>query len=812
MVERDSRATILAALRETGDATAAAEAVGLSADELIGQIRADFGARATLGAPEVRTRVRHGAEILRDRRGVPHIYADDPYDLFFAFGYAQAQDRLWQLDYLRRLAYGRLSEVFGAHTLESDILSRTLQIGRLAQQQLDYASAEGRDARGAFADGVNAWMENLPGGLPIEFELLGYEPQPWQPLDSLAIQARWWWYLTGRLHVLYTPELVRAGLGDGTLYDAFYAPDGPLAYIVPPGAYDPTPSWPEGLAADPPRAPLGGAPDAVGSNNWVVDPTRSATGRALLASDPHVFYVLPAEWYEAHLCGAGIDMMGIGYPAMPGILIGRNRQVAWGITNNICSLRDLFLEEVDGTTPAQYRRDGAWKPLDQIEERIEIADAQPHVLTLQSTDHGPLVDHLVPPLARPAGLWPEDTSGEKRLALRWVGFEPSDEAQSLFELARSSNVDEARAAFREWRCPTWNYVFADSQGQIGYQAIGAIPLRGRERRGFRDGDDPRDQWRGSIPFDGLPRLDRPARGWIASANNHTAPPDFPYPLAGTWSPDGRAPRVEQLLAERATHDPQSFQRIQTDVRSGRAERALPGLLAALGEPNDPLAAAAVEALRTWDLRLTPDSAAGLIFNVFFWRWDMRVVRARFGAERAPLVDGAGWGLAVQLLDDDPLGWFPAGTRISEIREAFAEALAWLRERMGDAVDGWKWGALHVLGVQHPAARTPLQHALLDLPPRPHQGGNGTVASAFYSAYVEQGRFATRLGANYRLVADLGPDAATWVSAYPGQSGQPGSPHYADQVDTYLADGFVRAPFSRAEVEAEAETRTRLAPN
>lgn len=232
-------------------------------DSLRAMLRAYLAEKATLGPRAVRARLRGTAEIVRDTRGVPHIRANDPADLFFALGYAQAQDRLWQLDYLRRQARGRLSEVFGPSTLDADILARTLNIGGISDSMLDGLGPDSHLAVEAFAAGVNAWMAMLPAGLPPEFEALNYEPEPWQPADCLAIIRRWWWYLTGRLHVLTTPEAVRATVGDSERYTAFFAPDAPVTYIVPPGAYDPDPRWPE-LPADPIERQFAGVPDPVG--------------------------------------------------------------------------------------------------------------------------------------------------------------------------------------------------------------------------------------------------------------------------------------------------------------------------------------------------------------------------------------------------------------------------------------------------------------------------------------------------------------------------------------------------------------------
>jgi penicillin amidase len=800
MLDAASRRTVLDLLtgaREFGDIP------GSSEPELRALISAYLEEKADPGPASASVPVRSGAVILRDDRGIPHIHADDPYDLFFAHGYAQAQDRLWQLDYLRRQAHGRLCEVFGPDKLDQDILSRTLGMSEISQAALDASHPESRDAFQAFANGCNAWMNALPSGLPIEFEILGYEPGPWSPVDSVAIMRRWYWYLTGRLPVISTPEAVRAGIGDMELY--YFQPDGITAYIVPPGNYDPEPRWPNLPAAGP--APLSwGAFDGTGSNNWAVAPELTAEGHAMVGSDPHVYYTVPADWYDVHIHGAGYDVIGMTYPGVPMVRFGRNRTFAWGITNNICLQRDLYAERLNPDDPSRYRSGDDWLPMQERTTEISILGEEPRPFTIRFAHNRPIVDHLVAEGAHPHNLWGE-RGANTALSLAWVGFEISDEPKCLLDLGRARTVAEAREALSRWRCPTWNFVLADADGNVGYQCTGEIPLRGREYRGYRDPNDPIDAWQGYIPFEGLPRVENPARGWVASANNPTAPPDFPYPLYGTWAVEDRAARAEQLLEERKPHAFQTFAEMQNDVFSGRASRGTPPLLAAIAEIDEPQTRAAALLLESWDYRLTTESAPSAIFYVFFWRWHQHVVRARFPEQLVPLVQDSGWGLSSALLHQNQANWFSSDDeRLAQMREAFSEALAWLTERFGPDPSSWKWGAIHRLGAIHPVARTPLQHELLDMHYRPHPGGAGTLSSAFY---LPAGTFDTKVGASYRIISSLGPDARTWTITWPGHSGNPGSPHYADQVDRHLAGEYVAIPFVWEDVKRQAATQTTL---
>ena len=417
--------------------------------------------KSAIGPTAVTAALRQGATILRDERGIPHIRASDPYDLFFAHGYAQAQDRLWQLDYLRRQAHGTLCEVFGREKLESDILSRTIGMTEISAGALAASHVESRDAFQAFADGVNFWMERLPAGLPVEFEMLDYEPDPWAPVDSVAIMRRWYWYLTGRLPVISTPEAVRAGIGDREA--AYFQPDGETAYIVKPGNYDPEPRWP-GLPAAAQPAVLWGPMETGGSNNWAAAPSIAAGDHALLASDPHVYYTVPADWYDVHMHGAGYDVIGMTYPGVPMVRFGRNRQFAWGITNNICLQRDLYVERLHPDDPERYLDGDQWAPVGHRNSRIDIRDEAGHVLDIRFAHGRPIVDHLVAEAALPRNLWEADRGANTALSLAWVGFEPSDEPKSLLDLGRARTVAEAREALSIFRCPTWNFRAGRQRG------------------------------------------------------------------------------------------------------------------------------------------------------------------------------------------------------------------------------------------------------------------------------------------------------------------------------------------------------------
>ncbi len=716
--------------------------------------------------------------------------AETDEDLFFGLGYAMAQDRLWQLDYLRRRATGRLAETLGAAAIESDVVARTAGLAQIAAQELEHLPDATRSLLEAFSAGVNAWIDRAGSRVGIEFDLLGYRPEPWRPVDSLAILGEFRWYLTVRFPVIVMPELARRTLGDGPLFEAFLTAEQGDESILPAGSYPSSPvgEEPVGESVNDPR-------EGEGSNNWVVAPNRTAHGAPLLASDPHIAFGAVSCWYEAHLLGGSFNVAGMAYAGVPGILFGRNPQVAWGITNNICSQRDLYQEQVDDDHPGCFLYDGQWEPERQRTETIQVKGAAPVVKTIRFSRNGPIVDEILPPVARDTGP----------VSLKWLGATACDELTAILAAGQATNCQEFRDALATWRVPTFSVVFADTQGDIGYQAVGRIPVRRGWRRGYRRGWDPQDQWTGLVPYPGMPSVDNPPAGWICTANNRTAPEDYPYPLSGCWGPGYRARRIRQMLEGALDLSRSDCGEMQQDVLSLRAAEATPKLLNILKTSHDLQIREAVAILGAWDYRLTRDSLAATLFEGFFLRWCETVAAARFKAEETPLVASSVWGLAVRLLADDDVGWFENGDRDAQVILAFESALADLRQRLGAEMRLWRWGRLHRLRLRHPLSALGDLGELLDRHDVPVAGGSVTVCNTSFDA-----DFQVTIGANYRLLADLA-EGGLWACDAAGQSGHPGSPHYADQLATWLSSGYHFLPLDRNDALQQAETRMTLTP-
>ncbi len=773
-------------------------AAGLTRPEFDAWWTAETAARVPAASGTRRAPGGIRAEIHRDGWGIPHVYAERDEALFFAFGYAMAQDRLFQLDWLRRKASGTLAEVLGPDGLELDTVARTVGLRRIAETEWRETPPETRALVEAFTAGVNALIEESRDRLPIEFDLLDYVPDAWVPVDCLAIAGELRYYLTVRYPVIAIPELAKRALGEGRLYAAFLQGEADDESILPPGAY---PTRRSGV--EPVGRGAGDPEEGRGSNNWVVAGARARSGKPMVASDPHIAFGAVSCWYEVHLAGGSFEVAGTGYAGIPAVFFGRTPRVAWGITNNICSQRDLYQEKTDPAHPGCFLYGGRWEPARERVEEIRVKGAAPVRTVIRDSRNGPIVDELLPAAARHTGP----------VALRWLGATPCGWLTSLLGMNRARSADKLRAALRGWRVPTWSLVFADADGHIGYQAAGAIPIRSAAERGYRPGWDPRHQWEGLIPFEGMPRLADPPRGWIATANNRPAPDDFPYPLSGTWSSGHRARRVRQMLEATPVATREDFVRMHQDVLSLRAVDCVPRLLKALNgaSARSPRVTEAVPHLEAWDGRLEVDRVGAALFEAFFPRFCRAVADERFPPEQAELVAGAIAGLATELLDADTVGWFARTSREAVILGAFEATIADLERRLGPDMVTWTWGRLHQIRLQHVLSGRGELGGLLDCPPGggglPVRGDGTTVCNTGYDP-----NYLAPMGANYRLIAELASTPpGLWAVDAQGQSGHPGSPHYGDQLAEWISARYHYLSLDRAEVAKTIQHTLTLEP-
>lgn len=743
-------------------------------------------------------------EVVRDAWGVAHVYAQDAHDLFFAQGFVHAQDRLWQMHFNRTVSQGLLSSFLGPATLEADRYVRTLGLRRAAEKDLALLDDETRAVLTAYAQGINAFISTHGGRLPIEFTLLQTRPQPWTVLDTLTIGKLMALNLGMNHYFEVARERIRRRAGEAVMrrFVPPYSADGPL--ILPQPSAPAAGSAPRGALPALLSGPTGG------SNAWVVHGSRTASGRPLLVNDTHLTLTMPSIWHEGGLHGGGYDVVGFALPGIPGVVLGHNGRIAWGVSNMCSDLQDLYLEQLDDATrPRRYRFQDAWHDVQVVEEQIPLAGGSHETLELRLTRHGPLIE----------GLYP-DLQGVQALALRWSAHDGGTLAAAVLRLDRARDWTSFRDALRLWDAPTLNFVYADVEGHVGYQAGGRVPARVATHDGSRPvpGWDGASEWRGVIPFDELPSRFDPPQGFVVTANNKVVGDDYPYPIGVDYADPYRARLMSERLAQNAHFGVADARALQAETTSLLAADLRP-LLAALSG-RDERERQALQLVRAWDLREEKESAAAAIFNAWYASLVSRVAHNVLGEEL--------WKLDKQLYlafgpmltallrqADDPFFDDPRTParegRDELLRGALSDALAFLRQKLGDDVARWSWGGVHAAVFAHQplgASGITALERLFNGRSVPARGGLFTVDNAVPNA--EQ-PFAAFFGASQRLIVDFADLDGSLALNSTGQTEQLFHRNRADQVEAWERVDYHPMPSSRQAVRAAGRHMLTLVP-
>lgn len=745
-------------------------------------------------------------EIVRDKWGVPHIYAKNEHDLFFAQGYVHAQDRLWQLEFSRRIGAGRLSEVLGEAGLENDRFLRTIGLYRAAQADYEVLPAEVIDVLQAYSDGVNAFIDTHRGRLPLEFMLLGFTPEPWTPVDSLAWGKVMCLSLGGNWeHELVWAQLLDA-LGEEKVLELAprYPEQGP--FIIPPEAKSYAQLDLSVLeTASAVRDLLAASSANLGSNNWVVDGTMTASGRPMLANDPHLGIQIPSIWYEVHLVSGDLDVVGASFPSVPGVIIGHNRDIAWGVTNVGPDVQDLYIERVNPDNPYQYEYDGRWEDMTVLSEEIVVKGRdQPEKLEVRLTRHGPIMNAV-------------GCEAEETMSLRWTALEGGQLFRSAYMLDKARNWDEFREALRYWQAPSQNFVYADVEGNIGYQMPSHIPIRPKgEGLVPVPGWTSEYEWSGYIPFEELPFVYNPPNHLVVTANNKVVPDSYPYFISREWAEPYRAQRITDLLESGAGWTVDGFRDIQADTYSTTGD-CLAAQLLDLG-PSNWLEERAFRFLEEWDCDLDADSGAGGITEVLLWR--MLVNTFGDEVEQAGLDedDFVGFPSALlAILDDAANPWFDdvrspqVENRDDILQRSTQETTDFWARRFGDLVgnkdEQWAWGKVHTATFEHTLGSVSPLHLLFNRGPIAVGGSDDTVYACGYS----YGDFAVGTLSSYRQIIDVGEWQDSRSQHTTGQSGQPLHKHYADMIEPWRKVEHHPMLFEREDILANKEGTLVLQP-
>jgi penicillin G amidase len=802
-------------------------------------------------------------EIVRDADAVPHVVAANKLDGLFGLGYVHAQDRLWQMEFQRRIGHGRLSEVLGAATLPQDRFLRTVGFGRAAKAAWASTPDWAKQQVNAYVAGVNAFISTHHGaGLPPEFSLLRFEPEPWTAEDVVVWVKMMAWDLSGN----YSFELLRHDLihAVGEERMAQLMPPYPVDGLsILPGAagpgepggaggfgtasshptypphstYQPYPTHPTHPASSWSRAftsavssgdahvrdfLTGASIEGLGSNNWVVDGTLTASGKPLLANDPHLGTRLPSTWYLAHVSAGDFDVIGGTFPGTPAIALGRNRFIAWGATNVAADVEDLFRERLDADgTHAEFR--GAQEPIVVIPETILVKGGAPVQLNVRVTRHGPLVSDAINANNADSKTTPKPEQVEP-LAFRWTALDPDDGTLAAFlKVNEARNWTEFTDALKGYVVPSQNFVYADVDGHIGYYAPGRIPIRASG-----DGSRPADgwtggaEWAGWVPFEDLPHTFDPPEHVIVTANHRPEPPSYRYNLGLEWTQPYRAQRITDLLVAGISGGQpghkfaaDDFARMQADTVSLHAKALLPVLLsrARLADPRD---APALERLRQWNFDATADSAATALFQAWFLRLAPALVVDDLGPAATELYQGKFSFVSRFLIDtltsnDSPWCDDTNTVKRETCDEAVAAALRQgvedLQRRLGPDITRWRWDAVHLAMFPHAldsvGALRPLLSRSVGI------GGDWSTVNVGVSAADHPYEVHTVPG--YREIIDLSSTNDSRFLDAVGESGHFLSPHYDDFLKDWRAVTHRKMRMDRAEIERGALGHLRLVP-
>ncbi len=733
-----------------------------------------------------------------DNRGVPHVFARNAHDLYFVQGYLTARDRLWQMDIITRASAGRVAEVI-PERVEFDRYRRRTGMLYAAEVAVKAAMADetSRLAMEALSDGVNAWIDQLtPASYPLEFKILNYAPEAWSPLKSALLLKYMSWNLSARNNeVLWSRT--RTALGDSVMSELFFHEPLNMKTIIPddtPWEFKPleAPSAPDSLFSATMLAfenMLQPAAD-LGSNNWVVDGSKTLSGYPILSNDPHLGLNLPSIWYEMQLVAPEINVYGVTLPGAPGVVIGFNENIAWGVTNAGVDVMDWYQMHFHPEDPWKYRFGDEWREATPRIEEIHVRNSETVIDTIAMTHLGPVSyregeESLLD--AIPSGM-----------ALRWVAHDPSLEVKAFWLLNRAVGYNDFVEALSFYDCPAQNFVFASRHGDIAMHHHGKIPLRWKHQGRFiSDGSNPAYEWQGYIPREHIPHAKNPARGFLGSANQNPVTDRYPYQMYGFYATFERGARIHERLLEMNNITPEDMMALQNDNLNLHARAALPAMLSSLQDEELSLFEYRnLELLQQWNYESHRDSIAPIIFQ-YWWNnfqklvWEDEFSHPEFGQLKFPRKD-----VTIDLLLNEPDSRYFDNILTEDYPETLADILLLsfqradleLSEELGQFSEDWRWGKSRGTDITHLARIPGMSRLALNT------NGNRGIVNATGKTH----------GPSWRMVVALGPEVKAW-GIYPGgQSGNPGSANYDAFIDDWVEGQYYELIYLKSPTETHPD--------
>ena len=734
-----------------------------------------------------------------DSFAIPHVIAADEADLFFSQGFLHAQERLWQMELSRRFLDGRTAEIFGDFllpwkelsfqfhnrtTADLDYFMRLLGIGASADASLALLSEDLRALLDAYCDGVNRYIEQCGRKLPWEFRLLRHRPEPWRPQDTLTIGKGFALLLSTALYTRLNFFAIAEKLKDQPEKLRALFPGYPeSAPVIARATWDQTAAlWRFSSGV---LAASGFHSAGSGSNSWVIAPARSKTGGALLCNDPHLRMTLPSIWYLMHLRSEegsnrnnNYEVWGATIPGCPLVQIGHNHSIAWGITAAVCDDIEIYREKLHRLQPDRYRVGHDWRRLETRRESIGVRRSKPLEKVIRRTRHGPVISDF-------GGV----TSSDEILSVRWTAHDATEEMRGLYGVNRAKDWDEFHENLRHHGAPSLNFMYADRVGNIGCALAGNIPLRADVPALLPvPGWDEKNDWRGYIPFNDLPRIYNPPEGVIASANNRVADSAYPFYLSHFFEPPHRFRRIGEVLGSRKKHSVEELAAMHLDDVSLHAKELIATLRAELAQivGDNPVVKGAAGYLLSWDGRCGEMSVAAAIFHVFHHRLLVNLLAPDLGEELfSAYVEILNQCIVPtdRILADPSSEWFARRSRSKLVALALREACAEIAAALGPDMSRWRWGKFHTLHMNHSLGRVPILRNLLGIGPLPAPGDGTTLNIGFYRY---SNPYAQTVGASMRFIIDMSSAQSSEFILPSGQSGHPWTAHYADQTPLWLS--------------------------
>jgi penicillin G amidase len=748
-------------------------------------------------------------DVYRDSFAIPHIYAKNEHDLYMVVGYLSAQDRLWQMDLLRRVTEGRLSEIFGHSYVDTDLLLRALRFRDKSEKILLQADSAIINALNGYADGINQYILQNEQRLPFEFTILGYKPEKWEPYQTVNMIGYMAWDLKAGWNEILLSEIQK------TVDSIHYNQLLPDTLNIQPYIYPSSASKnkfsnliPDLLLYTAELQKLG-VDVLEASNNWAVSGTKSTTGMPLLANDMHLSLSVPGIWYQMHQVVEGeLNVTGLVLPCTPFVICGHNDSIAWGMTNTFVDNVDFYEETINPADSTKYRYNGEWLSFENRKTVIKTKNGDEIEKTLVFTQRGPVVSSF------------KNVEG-KVVSMQWAGDKMSNEIKSVFLLDRANNWEDFTNALRTFNAISQNVVYADKKGNIGLYCAAGVPIRKRDIAfGILPGDTDEYDWKGYVPFDELPHIYNPANGYVASANNRTASPEYPYHI-GTWYflPD-RFERITELLSVNQKLSVDDFRAIQLDQKSKLAERYMPVLINALSGFNNmsQIESKSFEILRGWDYTMNSNSPAAAIFETFYLQFIRSTFEDELGNDLFVSFNDVSSVSRIatnQLINNRTSVWFDNITTANKtetesdiIISSFIQSVQDLSQKLGDDPDTWEWGSIHHLVLAHPLSAEKVLDRLFHLNPGPFSVGGSFHTVSPYT-YINNKPFDANHGSSHRHIFDLGNWDNSLTVIPTGASGIPASKHYCDQTDLYVTGKYHPDYFTRDKIISHARYHMRF---